>query len=594
MPTIRRFAWAAACARVLLFPMSRPAAHRLPADIHYGVDDVPPPLTVAVQALQHTGLVAINFVIALLIVQRAGADEAARAGAMSMVMVMCGVGTLLNAYRLGPFGSGHLLPVVASSIYLGPALLAVQAGGLPLLAGMLVFAGVVEMAVARALPRLRPFFPPEIAGLVIFLVGMTLAVIGVRDLFGIANPAAMSPEQRWIGALTLALMIGLQVWGRGVLGLAAALLGMVGGYVAGWYFDALPAALYTDLAHAPALAWPRWGPTGWAFDAALVLPFALAALASALKAMGNVALAQRVNDAAWVRPDMDSVGRGLLADGLTTAFGGVIGAVCGANPGSSNGGLVVATGVASRRVAAATGVLLIVMAFVPVTTVLFLDMPPVVSGAVLLFTACFIMSNGVEMIASRLLDARKTLVIGLSIAAGIAVEVFPDAVRHAPPWLLSVVGSSLVCGTVLALALNGVFRIGLRQYATLNVEPGGYRVESLQTFVEHHGAEWGARRDVITRVGFVLDQLVDTVIQHCRPQGAVELRVSFDEFSLHADLDYAGLELALPAQRPTPDEIIDSEDGVRRLAGYLLRRSADAISVSSRDGHQQVQVFFEH
>lgn len=591
---MRRFAQVATHTRASLYPMSRPAAHRLPADIHFGVDDIPPPLTVAVQALQHTGLVAINFVIALLIVQRAGVDEATRAGAMSMVMVMCGAGTLLQAYRLGPFGSGHLLPVVASSIYLGPALLAVQLGGLPLLAGMLVFAGLVEMAVARVLPRLRPFFPPEIAGLVIFLVGMTLAVLGVRDLFGIGNPAAMSPEQRWIGAFTLLLMIGLQVWGRGVLGLAAALLGMTGGYIAGWYFDALPAALYTDLAHAPVLAWPAWGATGWAFDASLMLPFALTALASALKAMGNVALAQRVNDADWVRPDMESVGRGLLADGLTTAVGGVIGSVCGANPGSSNGGLVVATGVASRRVAVATGALLIVMAFVPLTTVLFLDMPPVVSGAVLLFTACFIMSNGVEMIASRLLDARKTLVIGLSIAAGIAVEVFPDAARQVPAWLLPVVGSSLVCGTVVALGLNGLFRIGLRQHATLSVEPATYRVEALQTFVEHHGAEWGARRDVITRVGFVLDQLVDTVIQHCRPLGAVELRVSFDEFSLHADLDYAGLELALPAERPSPDEIIDSDDGVRRLAGYLLRRSADAISTVSRDGHNQVQVFFEH
>ena len=37
--------------------------------------------------------------------------------------------------------------------------------------------------------------------------------------------------------------------------------------------------------------------------------------------------------------------------------------------------------------AAATGAVLIAMAFVPVTTVLFLDMPPVVSGAVLLFGA---------------------------------------------------------------------------------------------------------------------------------------------------------------------------------------------------------------
>ena len=46
----------------------------------------------------------------------------------------------------------------------------------------------------------------------------------------------------------------------------------------------------------------------------------------------------------------------------------------------------------------------------------------------------------------------------------------------------TVVGSSLVCGTVVALGLNGLFRIGLRQHATLNVEPATYRVEGYDVF----------------------------------------------------------------------------------------------------------------
>jgi xanthine permease XanP len=54
---------------------------------------------------------------------------------------------------VGPVGSAYLLPAVASSIYLGPALMAVDMGGLPLLAGMLLFAGANEVL----LPRLRPF-----------------------------------------------------------------------------------------------------------------------------------------------------------------------------------------------------------------------------------------------------------------------------------------------------------------------------------------------------------------------------------------------------------------------------------------------------
>ena len=45
-----------------------PHPHRLPADIRYGVDDIPPPLTTWVQALQHLALVAINFIFVLLVV----------------------------------------------------------------------------------------------------------------------------------------------------------------------------------------------------------------------------------------------------------------------------------------------------------------------------------------------------------------------------------------------------------------------------------------------------------------------------------------------------------------------------------------------
>ena len=43
--------------------------------------------------------------------------------------------------------------------------------------------------------------------------------------------------------------------------------------------------------------------------------------------------------------------------------------------------------------------------------------------------------------------------IGLSIAAGIAVEVFPDAARQVPAWLLPVVGSSPLVGNGLPLSV---------------------------------------------------------------------------------------------------------------------------------------------
>lgn len=572
--------------------MTRPTARRLPAEMRHGVDDAPPHATTVVQALQHVGLVATNFIFVLLVVDHAGAPPEVRAAALSMSMLMCALGTALHAYRWGPVGSGYLLPAVASSIYLGPALLAVEMGGLPVLAGMLVFAGLCEVVLARLLPRMRPFFPPEIAGLVIFLVGVTLAVIGLRGLFGLRAAVPLGAAEAGVGAFTLVLMVALQVWGRGALGLAAALIGMLCGC-------ALAAVLGIFPAQAPGLdmgllAWPTWGAQGLDFDAALILPFALTALASALKAMGSVALSQRMNDAGWVRPDMANVSRSLVSDGISTLAGGLLGSPIGANPGSSNVGLVLATGVASRRVAGATALILAALAFVPAVGALFLRMPSVVGGAVLLFTACFIMSNGMEMIVSRLMDARRTLVIGLSVAAGIGVEVFPEAARHAPHAMAPLLSSSLVCGTVLALLLNALFRLGVKRSATLSIDPSAYKSEQLQRFLDHQGALWGARRDVIARASQALDQLLDSVLAYCEPQGTVQLTLSFDEFNLRAELEHVGAAMVIAQVRPTLDDIVDSDDGVRRLAGYMLRQSADSVAAQQRGDRQLTQLHFEH
>ena len=64
------------------------------------------------------------------------------------------------------------------------------------------------------------------------------------------------------------------------------------------------------------------------------------------------------------------------------------------------------------------------------------------------------------MIASRLLDVRRTIVIGLAIVAGVAIEAFPVIAENAPEALLPVVGSALVFSTLIALVLNLLFRLG--------------------------------------------------------------------------------------------------------------------------------------
>ena len=144
-----------------------------PPDIIYGVEDFPPAVVLAISGLQHVGLIAIFLIFPLLVVKELGAPAALSVNILSTAAIALGVAAVLQGLPKGPVGSGYCCPANYSAIYLAPSLAAAKLGGFPLLFGMTVFAGVVEAALSPILRRLRPLFPPELSGLVIFFAGTT-------------------------------------------------------------------------------------------------------------------------------------------------------------------------------------------------------------------------------------------------------------------------------------------------------------------------------------------------------------------------------------------------------------------------------------
>jgi NCS2 family nucleobase:cation symporter-2 len=90
---------------------------------------------------------------------------------LSVSMLVLGAGAILQASPRGPVGAHFLCPPVFTATYLAPSLLAARTGGLSLVLGMTAFGGLVEIALSRALRRLRPYFPSEISGVVVVMVG---------------------------------------------------------------------------------------------------------------------------------------------------------------------------------------------------------------------------------------------------------------------------------------------------------------------------------------------------------------------------------------------------------------------------------------
>jgi len=565
---------------------------RRPANIVYGLDDSPPLHVTVFNGVQYVGLIAINLVYALLVFRLAGTPVQLVGSLLAIGMLVLGVGTFLQVLRLGPVGSGYMCPATFTATYLGPSLLAVQVGGLPLLFGMTVFAGLLEVGLAPLLNRLRPIFPPEVSGLVIFVIGLSGGIAGLRAMLG-EKALPVSVEEWWVAGLTLATMVALNVWGKGMARMLCALVGLLVGYVAAGFTGMIGGRNIATVEEAAWVGLPVFGHLSWSFDVSLVVPFAIASIAAAMKAVGTITVCQRMNDADWVRPDMHSITRGVLADGASTVVAGMAGAL-GTNTSTPAVGLAAATGMASRKVAFAVGAIFLLLGLFPKLTALLAVMPRPVVVASLLFAVTFIMINGLQVMSSRMLDARRTLVVGLAIVAGTAVEVFPTLSATAPEAARPLIGSSLVFSTLIALLLNFLFRIGVKQTATFKVDGAPVQAEKLEQFMETHGATWGARRDVIDRAKFNLAQSLEVIVDSCEPRGPVEVTATFDEFNLDLRVSYVGPPIELPMRRPTNEEIMESEEGQRRLAGFMLRRYADRVAATHKSGRSTILFHFDH
>jgi NCS2 family nucleobase:cation symporter-2 len=548
------------------------------ANLVYGVDERPPFWDSVVIALQHVLAIAVNLVYPLLLARQAGLSNEAAADMLRIGMVALAAAVLVQAIPRGPIGCHYLAPMVYASPYLAPGFLAVQMGGMPLFWGMTIIAGLATLIFASIWDRLRTFIPPESAGLVVFLVGATIGVAALHLL--IQNDGTVGTTESSVTLITLAVMIGLNVWGKGRLRLFSILVGLVIGYFVAAASGLIEAAKVRSIVGLPLLSVPGIAHMGWSFDVTLVIPFAITALAIAMITTAIVTTYQRITDADWVRPDMGSITSGIRGDGVSTVIAGLL-CSFGIAIGPANAGLVAATGVASRSVAYSIAAILVLAGVVPAFAGLLTIMPAPVMAAGLLFPAAFIMINGVQIISSRVLDARRTVVIGAGILTFLLVALFPNTFVGAPSWQQSIVSSPLVLATIVALTLNLIFRIGITKSVEMKIVPAALDLDEVETFVDRSAGGWGARHDGIVRVKMALLQAVEAAAEASDPDHAINLTMTYDEFDIGAEITYRGEPILLPDAPPSPDEI-QEPGGHRLLAGFIIKRQADKVQSAKK------------
>ena len=112
------------------------------------------------------------------------------------------------------------------------------------------------------------------------------------------------------------------------------------------------------------------------------------------------------------------------------------------------------TGVASRYVGFFIAGILVLLGLFPAVGKIFSLIPdPVLGGATLLMFGT-VAAAGIKIIATQKMNRKAVLVMAISFAFGLSVEMVPDVPQQCPPIISSIFSSGITTGGVAAILAN--------------------------------------------------------------------------------------------------------------------------------------------
>ncbi len=398
---------------------SRPASSTLQYEAH---ERPPLPVTVGLSVQTVLLVIAPTAVFPIVLVQAVGGSDADLAWGVFAMLTINGAITALQAYRVGPFGSGMLVNAYPSPTAIPFCILAMQEGGAPTLASLILVSGVFQIAMSLRLSLLRKLVRPAFSGAVLILLVITVIPV----VFGSMNdvpedaPAAAGPVCILV---TFVVIVGLLLKGSAVWRVWASLIGIVAGAIVGigfGIFDFGPVR-EASVAGMPLDGWPGFGfgfgSAFWSLLPAFLFLSAIAVLQGNSVAMATQRVSWRESRAIDYRRVQGTTACSGLGN-LVACFAAVLPVTTGPR------GVAIAqqTGCASRYIGVGTGVLLVAVAFFPQTWSLLIGVPPPVTAIFLVVLISPLLVEGMKMVVQNALDFRKSLVTGTALVVGIGFQ----------------------------------------------------------------------------------------------------------------------------------------------------------------------------
>jgi len=386
------------------------------------------------------------------------------------------------------------------------------AAGAQALFGAIIGAGVISMLLAPLVGRMLRFFPPVVTGTIIAVIGISLMRVGIGWAMGGPAPLAQAPDvpklavmvdkaradaaalaasaplalasapagasapaapalklagpipqtnnpnygaldNLAIAAFVLGTILLISKYGRGFIANIAVLLGIVAGCVVAvglgkMGFDKVAKAAWFDVVTPFAFGMPT-------FDGVMILTMTLVMIVVMIESTGMfLALADITGKPIGQR----ELTAGLRTDGLGTFIGGIFNTFPYTSF-SQNVGLVGVTGVRSRFVCVAAGLIMVGLGLLPKMAALVESVPQFVLGGAGLVMFGMVAATGIRILGGVDFKGNRhnLYIVAVSIGFGMVPLVAPRWTQHMPHSLHPLLESGILLAALSAVLLNAFF-----------------------------------------------------------------------------------------------------------------------------------------
>ena len=438
------------------------------------VDEVLPVPKLATLGFQHVLVMYAGAVAVPLIIGRAlklAPEQIALL--INADLFACGIVTLIQSFGAGPW-FGIRLPVMMGVTFaaVGPMVAMANDPNLGILGifGAVIAAGVFTIIVAPGISYFLRLFPPVVTGSIILMIGISLMRIGVNWAAGAAVPTAPNygdPFNLGMAAFVLICILLLTRFAPGFWRNIAVLVGIIIGCIAAWAlghmsFAKVGAAPWFALIYPLQFGFPK-------FEIVSIITMCIVMIVVMIESAGMFLALGEMTGKKIESADMS---RGLRTDGLGTLIGGLFNTFPYTSF-SQNVGLVGVTGIKSRFVCVAGGIILLAMGLVPKLGALVEAIPLFVLGGAGIVMFGMVAATGIRILSGvDYQTSRNNLyVVAISIGFGMIPLVAPTFFAKLPKEFGPILNSGILLTAISAVLLNLYFNgIGARDAAETDVK----------------------------------------------------------------------------------------------------------------------------